>query len=68
MEEMGHMICHQTNHGPGHHSSYAVVDNVPIVGISGPSGGASFTLDFYLRPLMRKYLGLNPIVPKTVAA
>lgn len=67
MEEMGHMICHQTNHGPGHHSSYAVVDNVPIVGISGPSGGASFTLDFYLRPLMRKYLGLDPIVPKTAA-
>ena len=67
MEEMGHMICHQTNHGPGHHSSYAVVDNVPIVGISGPSGGASFTLDFYLRPLMRKYLGLNPIVSKTAA-
>ena len=65
MEEMGHMICHQTNHGPGHHSSYAVVDNVPIVGISGPSGGASFTLDFYLRPLVRKYLGLNPIVEKT---
>ena len=67
MEQMGQMICHQTNHGPGHHSSYAVVDNVPIVGISGPSGGASFTLDFYLRPLMRKYLGLNPIVPKTAA-
>lgn len=65
MEEMGRMICHQTNHGPGHHSSYAVVDNVPIVGISGPSGGASFTLDFYLRPLVRKYLGLNPIVEKT---
>ena len=67
MEQMGQMICHQTNHGPGHHSSYAVVDNVPIVGISGPSGGASFTLDFYLRPLMRKYLGLNPIVPKMAA-
>lgn len=57
MEEMGHMICHQTNHGPGHHSSYAVVDGVPIVGISGPSGGASFTLDFYLRPLMRQVFG-----------
>mgnify|MGYP004649840591 FL=1 len=67
MEEMGRMICHQTSHGPGHHSSYAVVDNVPIVGISGPSGGASFTLDFYLRPVMRKFLGLDPIVPKTAA-
>ena len=67
LEEMGEVICHQTNHGPGHHSSYAVVDGRPIVGISGPSGGASFTLDFYLRPLMRKLLGLDPIVPKTPA-
>lgn len=65
MEEMGTIICHQTNHGPGHHSSYAVVNGTPIVGISGPSGGASFTLDFYLRPLVRRYLGLNPIVEKT---
>lgn len=60
LEDMGEIICHQTNHGPGHHSSYAIVNGIPIVGISGPSGGASFTLDFYLRPLMKKFLGLNP--------
>lgn len=60
LEEMGEMICHQTNHGPGHHSSYAVVDGTPIVGISGPAGGASFTLNFYLLPLMKRYFGLNP--------
>lgn len=60
LEEIGQIICHQTNHGPGHHSSYAIVDGTPIVGISGPSGGASFTLNFYLRPLMRRFLGLTP--------
>lgn len=65
MEEMGDVICHQTNHGPGHHSSYALVDGVPIVGISGPSGGASFTLNFYLRPLMMKWLGL-PTEPQRI--
>ncbi|RDB63317.1 molybdopterin biosynthesis protein [Gordonibacter sp. 28C] len=67
MEELGDIICHQTNHGPGHHSSYALVDGVPIVGISGPSGGASFTLNFYLRPLMRTFLGLEPEVPRIPA-
>lgn len=60
IEEMGTMVCHQTNHGPGHHSSYALIDGVPIVGISGPSGGASFTLDFYLLPLMKRFFGLDP--------
>ena len=62
---MGQMICHQTNHGPGHHSSFAIVDGTPIVGISGPSAGASFTLNFYLRPLMRAFSGLDPEVPRT---
>ena len=60
MESIGTMICHQTNHGPGHHSSYAMVDGVPIVGISGPSAGAAVTLGFYLRPLIRAALSLNP--------
>ena len=60
LEEMGEIICHQTNHGPGHHSSYALVNDTPIVGISGPSGGASFTLNFYLLPLMKRFYGLNP--------
>ncbi|WP_283170919.1 molybdopterin-binding protein [Curtanaerobium respiraculi] len=67
LEELGEVICHETNHGPGHHSSFAVVDGTVVVGISGPSGGASPTLDFYLRPLMRAYLGLDPILSKTPA-
>lgn len=65
MENLGQMICHQTNHGPGHHSSFAIVDGKPIVGISGPSGGASFTLNFYLRPLMRAFSGLEPEIART---
>ena len=71
LEEMGRIICHQTNHGPGHHSSYAIVGDTPIVGISGPSAGASFTLNFYLLPIMRKFLGLNPdptLIPARLGA
>lgn len=71
LEEMGEIICHQTNHGPGHHSSYALVEGMPIVGISGPSGGASFTLNFYLLPLMKRFLGLDPAparIPARLAA
>lgn len=60
MEELGEVLCHETNHGPGHHSSYALVDGTPVVGISGPPAGASFTLNFYLRPLMMKFLGRSP--------
>ena len=59
LEEIGTIICHQVNHGPAHHSSAAVVDGTPVVGISGPPFGASFTLGFYLQPLINKFLGLS---------
>ena len=59
LEELGQVVCHQTNHGPGHHSSYALVGNTPVVGISGPPAGASFTLNFYLRPLIMRWLGMS---------
>ena len=67
LEKLGQVVCHETNHGPGHHSSFAYVNETPIVGISGPSGGASFTMNFYLRPLMRTWLGL-PAEPKPLMA
>ncbi len=67
LEALGQVVCHETNHGPGHHSSYASVNGTPVVGISGPSGGASFTLNFYLRPLMRTWLGLPAEVPRIKA-
>ena len=58
LEEVGTVLYHETNHGPGHHSSGAVVDGTPVVGISGPPGGAAFTMDFYLYPVMMTYFGL----------
>lgn len=67
MEALGQIICHETNHGPGHHSSYAIVENTPIVGISGPAAGASFTLNFYLKPLIEHFLGL-PHAPARIPA
>lgn len=60
LEQLGTVLNHETNHGPGHHSSYAVVDNTPIVGISGPALGAAFTTDFYLKPLIDRWFGRNP--------
>ena len=58
LEEIGTVLYHETNHGPGHHSSGSVVDGTPVVGISGPPAGAGFTMDFYLYPLMQAYFGL----------
>ena len=60
LERIGVVHYHQTNHGPGHHSSFSELDGTPVIGISGPPGGAAFTTDFYLHPAMRKFLGQDP--------
>ena len=60
LEQMGQVFNHETDHGPGHHSSYSLVEGTPIVGISGPALGAAFTTDFYLKPLMDAWFGRTP--------
>ena len=60
LERIGTVLYHQTNHGPGHHSSCSVLDGTPVIGISGPPGGAAFTPDFYLRPAMQAWFGQVP--------
>ena len=67
LDKIGHVINHEVSHGPGHHSSYAVVDNTPIVGISGPALGATFTTDFYLKPVIDLWYG-RPTTPQHVTA
>ena len=67
LDEVGTVLYHQTNHGPGHHSSAAVVDGTPVVGISGPPRGAGFTADFYLRPVIKRYLRQPENLPKVKA-
>lgn len=63
LDEVGTVLYHETNHGPGHHSSGAVVNGTPVIGISGPPGGAAFTTDFYVHPVMMHFLG-QPIEPQ----
>lgn len=64
LEEAGTVFYHQTCHGPGHHSSFGVIGHTPVIGISGPPGGAAFTTDFYLYPAIMAYLGKEPRLPR----
>ncbi len=57
LEETGTICYHQINHGPGHHSSFGVLNGKPVIGISGPAGGAGPTTDLYVYPAIMKYYG-----------
>jgi molybdopterin molybdotransferase len=61
LDTLGEVLCHETTHGPGHHSSYALVEGKPVVGISGPPAGCAATTDFYLRPLLRAWYRQPPL-------
>ncbi len=61
LEEIGEVFCHETNHGPGHHTSASVVNGTPVLGISGPPGGCEITADWYLKPLTDQYLYGAPV-------
>lgn len=68
LEEEGEVLYHEVNHGPGHHSSCAVIDGTPVVGISGPPSGAEYTADWYLRPLVEAYLYGAPLPVRKIKA
>ncbi len=64
LAEIGEIICHTMDHGPGYHTSYTVAKNgKPIVGLSGPPGGAEYTADWYVKPLIDHYLGQQDLPP-----
>lgn len=56
LEEIGTVFCHETNHGPGHHTSASQVNGTPVLGISGPPAGCEITSDWYLKPLVDYFL------------
>ena len=52
---MGEIFNHQVDTGPGKHTMYALVDGVPVVGLSGPTPCCDCTFDWYVRPLIARY-------------
>ncbi len=68
LEENGQLLYHEVNHGPGHHSSAAVLGGKPVIGISGPPSGAEYTADWYLKPVIDAWLYGAPKPAKKIRA
>ena len=56
LEEIGTVCCHETNHGPGRHTSVSQLNGTPVLGLSGPPSGCEITADWYLKPIVDYYL------------
>jgi len=68
LEKNGRMMHHMLAQGPGRHCSAAFLHGTPVIGISGPPMGAEFTVDWMVKPLIDRYLGLPGDYPPMVFA
>jgi molybdopterin molybdotransferase len=57
LKSIGTMLNQQVDTGPGKHTSYTVSGNVPVIGLSGPTGCCDYTCEWYVKPLIDRYLG-----------
>ncbi|OAA92910.1 molybdopterin molybdotransferase MoeA [Clostridium coskatii] len=62
--EVGEVLAHEVEHGPGKHTSFTVAYGKPVIGIVGPPIGAEYTVDWYIMPLINKYLFQPTIKPQ----
>lgn len=68
LEKQGVVLNHELDQGPGRHTSYSLLEDTPVVGISGPPIGAEFTTDWFVKPLVDLYLGLSLEYPPIICA
>ncbi|MDR3160960.1 MAG: molybdopterin molybdotransferase MoeA [Spirochaetaceae bacterium] len=66
LEKMGHIIVHELGHGPGKHTSLAMVRGKPVFGIPGPPFGAQLAAELYLRDAVRALLGRPFAMPHMI--
>ena len=68
LEAVGTILSHMITSGPGVHTSCTVApDGKPIVGIPGPAVGAECTMDWFVKPLLDRYLGQSTTAVKVRA-
>ena len=53
---IGEILVYEVDYGPGRHTSMTVAGTKPIVGAVGPTVGAEYAVEWYVRPLINKYL------------
>jgi molybdopterin molybdotransferase len=68
LAELGEVLNHQVDTGPGKHTSYSVVKGKPVIGLSGPTVCCDYTFDWYVRPLIDRFLGRPDTVFPTIRA
>ncbi len=68
LAEYGEVLFHGVRAVPGRPMSMAVIQGKPVVNLSGPSFAAFYSMDWAVRALVCRYLGIPVPVRETVSA
>jgi molybdopterin molybdotransferase/putative molybdopterin biosynthesis protein len=68
LEKNGQVLFHGVAAVPGRPMSAAMVGNIPVVNLSGPSFAAFYSMDWMVRALVCRFLGIPVPVLETVQA
>ncbi len=66
LAEQGELLVHWVRNGPGRPMGIAVIDGKPVINISGPPLGALNSLEWCIRPLVCRFLGIPVPVGRKV--
>lgn len=64
LASIGEILVYEVDYGPGKHTTVTMVGTKPIVGTVGPTIGAEYAVEWYVLPLINKYLSLPTIAPR----
>lgn len=64
LETIGEILVYEVDYGPGKHTTFTVAGSKPIVGAVGPTIGAEYAVEWYVGPLINKYLCQPNIAPR----
>lgn len=68
LEEMGEIVSHGVLAAPGKPVCIGFIDNKPVINIPGPPGAIYYVMDWLVRGMICKMLGLPVATKKTVRA
>ncbi len=61
IEKYGEMICHWVKAAPGRPMGVAIAENKPLINLSGPGIAAFYGMEWCLRPLIARALGIGSL-------
>ncbi|MGN0295189.1 MAG: molybdopterin molybdotransferase MoeA [Lachnospiraceae bacterium] len=68
LEQKGHVLFHGVAAVPGRPMSMAMIDGLPVVNLSGPPFAAFYSMDWAVRTMVCRMLGIPVPVRETVEA